>query len=103
MPGAVSGDIVKGYYLIRSQKVTSKTSALTAMLVDRTLGVSGLIVLGSLVTLLKIETVLSNVGLQSIADYSWRTSSCRHYFFFPLFLFDQSKNLNFPNPLKNLE
>lgn len=43
LPGAVSGDLVKAYYISKSQQGTSRIKGLTTLLLDRLLGLTGLI------------------------------------------------------------
>jgi uncharacterized protein (TIRG00374 family) len=45
LPGAVSGDVVKGYYVVRKQPSgRGRIKAFTTLLIDRILGMSGLVV-----------------------------------------------------------
>ncbi len=43
LPGAVTGDVVKGYYIIREQGQKQKIPAIATILLDRFVGLSGLI------------------------------------------------------------
>lgn len=45
LPGAVSGDVVKGYYIIQAQEKEGKTPAFATVLIDRFVGLFGLIVM----------------------------------------------------------
>ena len=45
LPGAVTGDVIKGYYVIKAQKEEGRTPALMTLLIDRFVGLSGLIVI----------------------------------------------------------
>jgi len=67
LPGAVSGDVVKGYYLIKLAPGLRKTQAITAMLVDRIVGLSGLIIVSTLALLFRLEAVIASSKLQSVA------------------------------------
>ena len=44
MPGAVSGDIIKAWYVISENKGHDKTPVLTSILLDRAMGVFGIII-----------------------------------------------------------
>ncbi|MBI1937713.1 MAG: flippase-like domain-containing protein [Ignavibacteriales bacterium] len=43
LPGSISGDVVKGYYVFKDDKSNSKTNILMALLIDRFIGMSSLI------------------------------------------------------------
>ena len=45
LPGAVTGDVVKGYYVIRAQEEDGRTKAFMTLLIDRFVGLFGLIVM----------------------------------------------------------
>lgn len=47
MPGAVSGDLIKAWYIINDNKGQKKTPILSTILLDRVLGVFGLIVVAA--------------------------------------------------------
>jgi len=47
MPGAVSGDLIKAWYLIGDRKGQKKTPVLTSILLDRVMGVFGLILVSA--------------------------------------------------------
>lgn len=47
MPGAVSGDLIKAWYLIQDRKGQKKTPVLTSILLDRVIGVFGLILVSA--------------------------------------------------------
>lgn len=63
IPGAVGGDVIKGYYL--SRRITGKTSeALTTILMDRLLGLFGLLLLAAAATIWKFPIFESNRALE---------------------------------------
>jgi len=45
LPGAVTGDVVKGYYVIKAQQEEGRTRAFMTLLIDRFVGLFGLIVM----------------------------------------------------------
>jgi uncharacterized protein (TIRG00374 family) len=45
LPGAVSGDVVKGYYIIKAQAEERRTRTFITLLIDRFVGLFGLIVI----------------------------------------------------------
>jgi uncharacterized protein (TIRG00374 family) len=47
MPGAVSGDIIKAWYMVADHKQYDKTRVLTTILLDRVFGVFGLVIVSS--------------------------------------------------------
>ena len=47
MPGAVSGDLIKAWYVISDMKGRRKTPVLTSILLDRVLGVFGLVLVAA--------------------------------------------------------
>jgi len=63
LPGAVSGDFVKGYYIIRSQEKEGKTPAATTLLIDRFIGLFGLIVMAFFALIFNLDLILSQAKL----------------------------------------
>ncbi|MGZ3713389.1 MAG: lysylphosphatidylglycerol synthase transmembrane domain-containing protein, partial [Bdellovibrionota bacterium] len=47
MPGAVSGDLIKAWYLLADYKGQKKTPLLTSILLDRVMGVFGLVIVSA--------------------------------------------------------
>lgn len=68
LPGAVSGDLVKGYYVVRQQPDgRGRIRAFTTLLLDRLLGLSALICVSFAAMLFNINEVLANSTLRSLA------------------------------------
>ncbi|MBF0286376.1 MAG: flippase-like domain-containing protein [SAR324 cluster bacterium] len=67
LPGAVSGDVIKGYYIIRSQEKEGKTRAFTTLLIDRFVGLFGLIVMAFFALIFNLNWILSKPALASLA------------------------------------
>ena len=68
LPGAVTGDVVKGYYIIKTQGQDRKIAALTTILLDRVVGISGLIIVagGSLVLNFVLQDSHSSLAVKSL-------------------------------------
>ncbi len=70
LPGAVSGDVVKGYYVVRSQpKGSWRIRAFTTLLLDRILGLSGLIFVSFTAMLLNLSSVLETPSLKPLSGF----------------------------------
>ncbi|MED5515924.1 MAG: lysylphosphatidylglycerol synthase transmembrane domain-containing protein [SAR324 cluster bacterium] len=67
LPGAVTGDVVKGYYVIKAQQKEGRTRAFMTLIIDRFIGVFGLIVMAFLSLVLNHELILSQERLHSLA------------------------------------
>jgi len=67
LPGAVTGDVVKGYYVIKAQQKEGRTRALMTLLIDRIVGLFGLIVMAFLALVFNLELILSQENLHSLA------------------------------------
>ena len=67
LPGAVTGDVVKGYYVIKAQQEEGRTRAFMTLLIDRFVGLFGLIVMAFLALVLNLELILSQEHLHSLA------------------------------------
>lgn len=67
LPGAVSGDFVKGFYIIRSQEKEDKTPAFTTLLIDRFVGLFGLIVMAFFALLFNLNFIFSQSALIPLA------------------------------------
>ena len=63
LPGAVSGDVVKGYYIIRSQRKEGKTPAFTTVLIDRFVGLFGLIVMAFFALIFNLNFIAGQSAL----------------------------------------
>lgn len=67
MPGAVSGDLIKAWYLIADRKGQKKTPVLTSILLDRVIGVFGLVMVSASPILLFGSSVWAVPQLRAIA------------------------------------
>ena len=67
LPGAVTGDVVKGYYVIRSQREESRTRAFMTLLIDRFVGLFGLIVMAFVALMFNLPFIWSQPPLHSLA------------------------------------
>lgn len=65
IPGAVSGDLVKGYYITRSTQ-GRKTHAATSILMDRVTGLLGLLFLGAVMVLANLSETLRTPATRSL-------------------------------------
>ena len=69
MPGAVSGDIIKAWYVIADHKGFQKTPVLTAIFLDRVMGVFGLVIVSSAALFFSWNSVWSSPQLHKIAIF----------------------------------
>lgn len=67
MPGAVSGDLIKAWYLIQDRKGQKKTPVLTSILLDRVIGVFGLILVSASPLVLAGPEVWTAPQLRAVA------------------------------------
>jgi len=67
LPGAVTGDVVKGYYVIKAQHEEGRTRAFMTLLIDRFVGLFGLIVMAFFALIFNLELILSQDRLHSLA------------------------------------
>ncbi len=67
LPGAVTGDVIKGYYVIKAQKDDGRTPALMTLLIDRFVGLFGLIVMAFLALVFNHELILSQENMHPLA------------------------------------
>lgn len=68
MPGAVSGDLIKGWYVVSDLKLKKKTPVLTSILLDRIMGVFGLVLVAVSPILLNWNAVFANPTLHELAS-----------------------------------
>jgi uncharacterized protein (TIRG00374 family) len=66
LPGAISGDIAKGYYIIKANKNRGKTEVLMTLLIDRFIGLFGLVFLSFIGLLLNLKYFLESPILKSL-------------------------------------
>lgn len=70
LPGAVSGDVVKGYYIVKQQPDgKGKSKAFATLLFDRVLGVSGLIMVAFVAMLCNMTEMLSSAALKTLVTF----------------------------------
>jgi glycosyltransferase 2 family protein len=67
MPGAVSGDLIKAWYLIQDRKGQKKTPVLTSIVLDRAIGVFGLILVSASPLIFAGAAVWETPQLRTIA------------------------------------
>ncbi len=67
LPGAVTGDVVKGYYIIRSQQEEGRTRAFMTLLIDRFVGLFGLIFMAFGALVANLNLILARQSLHSLA------------------------------------
>ena len=71
LPGAVSGDVVKGYYIIQAQEKEGKTPAFTTVLVDRFVGLFGLVVMAFFALVFNLNVI---AGQSALIPLVWTIS-----------------------------
>jgi glycosyltransferase 2 family protein len=81
MPGAVSGDIIKAWYVLADHKGQSKTPVLTSILLDRILGVFGLVTVSTLALLGNWNAIWSTPALKGIAFFVLALAAGVFFFF----------------------
>ena len=65
IPGAVGGDLIKGYYITRATE-GRKTNAATSIATDRVVGLIGLLFLSAAVVLANATEILHNPAMRSL-------------------------------------
>jgi uncharacterized membrane protein YbhN (UPF0104 family) len=65
IPGAVGGDLVKGYYITRAAS-GRKSHAATTLLMDRVLGLIGLLFLGAAMVIANLQETLRSAATRSL-------------------------------------
>ena len=66
LPGAVTGDFVKGYYIIKTYAEGSRTNAFMTLLIDRFVGLFGLIVVSFFSLIGNLSIFLENPRLHGL-------------------------------------
>jgi uncharacterized protein (TIRG00374 family) len=69
IPGAVGGDIVKGYYVSR-RAVARTPEALTTILIDRVVGLLGLLLLAAIAALWNFRVASGNPALEGLCLFA---------------------------------
>lgn len=67
MPGAVSGDLIKAWYIVSDHKGQKKTPVLASILLDRAFGVFGLVIVSASPLFFEWENVWSVPALQQLS------------------------------------
>lgn len=67
MPGAVSGDIIKAWYIVSDHKGQKKTPVLASILLDRAMGVFGLVLVAASPLVFYWQEVWSNDSLRQVS------------------------------------
>jgi len=67
LPGAVTGDLVKGYYIVKLDSSEGKTKALMTLIIDRATGLFGLIVMAFFALIFNWGLIFSQPKLQPLA------------------------------------
>lgn len=68
MPGAVGGDLVKAYYVIRDNQNKAKTAAIMSIFLDRLIGMSGVFATGLLVAAWFYNFTMQNSNITSFVQ-----------------------------------
>lgn len=92
MPGAVGGDIIKAYYVIKDNSIQTKTPAALSVLLDRVLGIMGLFILGLTSLILNFTTLWHNPLLKPIASFIIMFCICTLIFFILVFMPIKNQN-----------
>ena len=66
LPGAVTGDFVKGYYIVKTHAEESRTNAFMTVLIDRFVGLFGLIVISFFSLVANLSIFLENPRLHGL-------------------------------------
>lgn len=75
IPGAVGGDLVKGYYIARAT-AGRKTHAATSILMDRVVGLIGLLFLGAVMALANLHETLRNPATRGLGALTMGAFAC---------------------------
>ena len=67
LPGSISGDFVKGYYIIDANRGGEKAKAFTTLVIDRFTGLFGLVVMAFIALLFNWPLILAQPQLQPLA------------------------------------
>ena len=69
LPGAVTGDLIKGYYLVKLDRKEGKTKAWMTLIIDRATGLFGLIVMAFFALVFNWRLIISHQNLQPLAMF----------------------------------
>ncbi|MBU2644271.1 flippase-like domain-containing protein [bacterium] len=69
LPGAVTGDLVKGYYIVKLDRGEGKTKALMTLIIDRATGLFGLIVMAFFALVFNWHLIFSQPKLQPLSMF----------------------------------
>lgn len=77
LPGAVSGDVVKGYYIVRQQPDgKGKSKAFATLLFDRLMGVSGLVFVAFTAMVINYKSMTNSPTLKTLVGFVALTFIC---------------------------
>lgn len=108
MPGAVGGDLIKALYITKDHSEKSKSRIAITLLLDRILGITGLLFIAVLGILLNAEEIFAQKNLKGIATIILLLFSGISLFFATIFLSFTNKNdpieklLSFKIPLLSI-
>ncbi|MBU0730898.1 MAG: flippase-like domain-containing protein [Proteobacteria bacterium] len=69
LPGTVSGDIIKGFYVYRLHRNKGKTMVFMSLLIDRITGLMGLVVMGTVAILFNWDRLYSQTQIQPLVHF----------------------------------
>jgi glycosyltransferase 2 family protein len=69
LPGAVTGDLIKGYYLVKLDRKEGKTKALMSLVIDRATGLFGLIIMAFFALVFNWRLIFSQPNLHPLAIF----------------------------------
>ncbi len=67
LPGAVTGDFVKGYYVIKAHQDEDRTKSFITLIIDRFVGLFGLVMMAFFSMLINFELIYSRENLHPLA------------------------------------
>jgi glycosyltransferase 2 family protein len=67
LPGAVTGDLIKGYYIVKVGEGEGKTAPLMTLLIDRVIGLFGLIIMAFVALIFNWQLIFANPRMQPLA------------------------------------
>jgi glycosyltransferase 2 family protein len=67
LPGAVTGDLIKGYYIVKVAECEEKTAPLMTLLIDRVVGLFGLIIMAFIALIFNWQLIFANPRIQPLA------------------------------------
>ncbi len=93
LPGAVTGDLVKGYYVVKANQEKERTRAFITLIIDRFVGLFGLVIMAFFSLVFNYELIFYRENLQSLASMVIGLFSLTIIFFiFVIFPFREEKD-----------